>query len=133
MKKFTTPETIRTELNRLGDKAHGMKVFICNHKYIETEAIISMSVSCYGRKVWYFCHDKTDWEGFYIKDCFGKTGSDNFHDDDDEDSIKWFSYKLTNNPMKFTTTETIRAELNRLGDKAHGMKVFICNNEDVET
>ena len=98
--KFTTPKTIRAELNRLGVKAHGMKVSICNDKDIETEAIISMGENSEGTIIWYFCHDENKGKGLYIKEMFGKTGSDFFYDDDDEDFIKWFSYQLTNKPMK---------------------------------
>ena len=92
--KFTTPEAIRAELNRLGYEAHGKKCRVSIHKE-ETDAIIHCKDVPKNEKMrWYFCQDiKDEYAVFYSGNKHGKECAFSFWDDDDYlediDGFEW--------------------------------------------
>ena len=95
-KIFTTPEEIRAELSRLGDKAHGRKclVVLAHQRNDPIEAIIHCKDVPKSEKMrWYFCQDEYD-DGFTFcaGDRHGKKYAWVFCDDNNRDgvySLQW--------------------------------------------
>ena len=102
MKKFTTPETIRAELSRLGYEAHGKKCMV-SIEGVETEAIIHCKdVPKYKPMRWYFCQDINDGAWAYSGDKHGKEYSFAYFNDDDIDGVYWFSWIEEETKKKYT-------------------------------
>jgi len=90
--KFTTPKTIRAELNRLGYKAHGRKCRV-SIEGKETEAIIHCKdVPKDLTMRWFFCQDVKDGSDYYSGDKHGKKYSWSFWDDNEYEGIDWFEW-----------------------------------------
>ena len=105
MKKFTTPEEIRAELNRFGYEAHGKKCMV-SIKGKETEAIIHCKdVPKNALMRWYFCQDVIKGYGSCSGDQHGKKGSWSFADEDNTDEFDWFYWLEDDKPIKKPKSE----------------------------